>query len=230
MSQARADDRPAVNKPHQVLFASLIGTTIEFFDFYIYATAAVLVFPQLVLSGVGSGDGNIGVARDVRHRLPGAPDRIRALRPFRRSRGPQDHAGCRPAHHGRVHGRHRRAADLLLHRCPGSAAARHLPFRPGSRSRRRVGRRRAPGDRECAARKTCLVRHVPAARGTNRILLFWRRVSGALPLAHRRAVLRLGLAHSLPGECGVGPRRTLRPSDHHRNPGVPRRPVPTASA
>jgi metabolite-proton symporter len=31
----------------RVLFASLIGTTIEFFDFYIYGTAAVLVFPQL---------------------------------------------------------------------------------------------------------------------------------------------------------------------------------------
>jgi metabolite-proton symporter len=37
----------AVNSPAQVLFASLIGTTIEFFDFYIYATAAVLVFPKL---------------------------------------------------------------------------------------------------------------------------------------------------------------------------------------
>ena len=37
----------AVNNPGQVLFASLIGTTIEFFDFYIYATAAVLVFPRL---------------------------------------------------------------------------------------------------------------------------------------------------------------------------------------
>jgi metabolite-proton symporter len=36
-----------VNTPGQVLFASLIGTTIEFFDFYIYATATVLVFPQL---------------------------------------------------------------------------------------------------------------------------------------------------------------------------------------
>ena len=35
------------NSPRRVLFASLIGTTIEFFDFYIYATAAVLVFPQL---------------------------------------------------------------------------------------------------------------------------------------------------------------------------------------
>jgi len=37
----------ATNKPATVLFASLIGTTIEFFDFYIYATAAVLVFPKL---------------------------------------------------------------------------------------------------------------------------------------------------------------------------------------
>jgi metabolite-proton symporter len=35
------------NSAGQVLFASLIGTTIEFFDFYIYATAAVLVFPRL---------------------------------------------------------------------------------------------------------------------------------------------------------------------------------------
>jgi len=38
---------PAGNSPGKVLFASLIGTTIEFFDFYIYATAAVLVFPKL---------------------------------------------------------------------------------------------------------------------------------------------------------------------------------------
>lgn len=36
-----------VNSKSRVLFASLIGTTIEFFDFYIYATAAVLVFPHL---------------------------------------------------------------------------------------------------------------------------------------------------------------------------------------
>ncbi len=36
-----------VNSKARVLFASLIGTTIEFFDFYIYATAAVIVFPTL---------------------------------------------------------------------------------------------------------------------------------------------------------------------------------------
>ncbi|HRF83814.1 MAG: MHS family MFS transporter [Xanthomonadales bacterium] len=37
----------ATASPRRILFASLIGTTIEFFDFYIYATAAVLVFPHL---------------------------------------------------------------------------------------------------------------------------------------------------------------------------------------
>src|SRR6202171_2826114 len=37
----------AANPVRRVLVASLIGTTIEFFDFYIYATAAVLVFPKL---------------------------------------------------------------------------------------------------------------------------------------------------------------------------------------
>ena len=46
MAQAHSPAR-AGNSTRRVLFASLIGTTIEFFDFYIYATAAVLVFPQL---------------------------------------------------------------------------------------------------------------------------------------------------------------------------------------
>lgn len=36
-----------VNSAATVLFASLVGTTIEFFDFYIFATASVLVFPKL---------------------------------------------------------------------------------------------------------------------------------------------------------------------------------------
>src|ERR1700722_5455797 len=47
MSSTHSRTGTPVNSPRQVLFASLIGTTIEFFDFYIYATAAVLVFPKL---------------------------------------------------------------------------------------------------------------------------------------------------------------------------------------
>jgi metabolite-proton symporter len=38
---------PRTPSPGHILVASMIGTTIEFFDFYIYATAAVLVFPTL---------------------------------------------------------------------------------------------------------------------------------------------------------------------------------------
>jgi MFS family permease len=35
------------NSVRHILIGSLVGTTIEFFDFYIYANAAVLVFPKL---------------------------------------------------------------------------------------------------------------------------------------------------------------------------------------
>lgn len=46
--------RQPENSLQHVLFGSLIGTTIEFFDFYIYANAAVLVFPQLFFPGTDS--------------------------------------------------------------------------------------------------------------------------------------------------------------------------------
>lgn len=46
MNASEATSVPA-NKPSRVILASLIGTTIEFYDFYVYATAAVLVFPHL---------------------------------------------------------------------------------------------------------------------------------------------------------------------------------------
>ncbi len=35
----------------RVIMASLVGTTIEFYDFYVYATAAVAVFPALFFTG-----------------------------------------------------------------------------------------------------------------------------------------------------------------------------------
>jgi metabolite-proton symporter len=40
------DDTP-VNSRGKVVVASLVGTAIEFFDFYIYATAAVIIFPHI---------------------------------------------------------------------------------------------------------------------------------------------------------------------------------------
>ncbi|MBP0440389.1 MFS transporter [Tianweitania sediminis] len=46
VASAPAGATPA-NPRSRVVLASLIGTTIEFYDFYVYATAAVLVFPHL---------------------------------------------------------------------------------------------------------------------------------------------------------------------------------------
>src|SRR5580658_4043309 len=47
MTSPHSAGATAPNSTRRVLIASLAGTTIEFFDFYIYATAAVLVFPKL---------------------------------------------------------------------------------------------------------------------------------------------------------------------------------------
>ncbi len=44
---AQSSQQQPANSRGRVLFASLVGTTIEFYDFYVYATAAVLVFPHL---------------------------------------------------------------------------------------------------------------------------------------------------------------------------------------
>ena len=50
MFEAMTQQPVPANPVRRILAASLIGTTIEFFDFYIYATAAVLVFPKLFFS------------------------------------------------------------------------------------------------------------------------------------------------------------------------------------
>ncbi|MDX2288683.1 MAG: MFS transporter [Hyphomicrobiaceae bacterium] len=44
---AATETRVAPAERRRIIFASVVGTTIEFFDFYIYATAAVSVFPLL---------------------------------------------------------------------------------------------------------------------------------------------------------------------------------------
>lgn len=46
-AETRAQEAFSATARHRIVFASLIGTTIEFYDFYIYATAAVSVFPLL---------------------------------------------------------------------------------------------------------------------------------------------------------------------------------------
>ncbi len=46
-----SENHPTAVPKSRVILASLVGTTIEFYDFYIYATAAVAVFPALFFTG-----------------------------------------------------------------------------------------------------------------------------------------------------------------------------------
>jgi hypothetical protein len=76
-----------VNSRNKVVVASLIGTAIEFFDFYIYATAAVIVFPHIFFP---QGDPTAATLQSWRlcYRLCGTTDRFCGIRAFRRSRRP----------------------------------------------------------------------------------------------------------------------------------------------
>ena len=46
-TSARATGGPSLRSSRRVAFASLIGTTIEWYDFFIFGTAAALVFNEV---------------------------------------------------------------------------------------------------------------------------------------------------------------------------------------
>ena len=54
-TQTKTPEHPGLSKAgmKRVAQASLAGTTIEWYDFYIYGTAAALVFPELFFPGLG---------------------------------------------------------------------------------------------------------------------------------------------------------------------------------
>ena len=176
--------------------------------------------PATVLPRRRSGHRHAGLARHLRDRLPGPADRVGGVRALRRPHRPQDHAGRGAAHDGRLHRGHRRLAHLPVDRHRRPAAARPVPLRPGPGAGRRMGRRGAAGHRERPARQAGVVRDVPAARRADRLLLFGRHLPAALALAHRGAVLRLGLAGAVPVERGAGNHRPLRAPGDHRDAGV----------
>ena len=82
-TQAASQPSQPANSRGRVIFASLIGTTIEFYDFYVYATAAVLVFPHLFFPTGDDTTALLRLLRGLRRRHGGAADRLGRLRPPR---------------------------------------------------------------------------------------------------------------------------------------------------
>ena len=62
MNQSSDTAVSAPNSSFKILMASLIGTTIEYFDFYIFGTAAVLVFPKLFFA---ASDPNVAILQSL---------------------------------------------------------------------------------------------------------------------------------------------------------------------
>ena len=66
LDTALPESAPTVTakQTRRILFASLIGTTIEFFDFYIYATAAVVVamFVVMIIAMIAASSGTHQIA------------------------------------------------------------------------------------------------------------------------------------------------------------------------
>ena len=179
------DDGCEESRQHsaQVLFASLIGTTIEFFDFYIYATAAVLVFPALFFPASDPATATLASLATFGIAFLARPIGSALFGHFGDRVGRKTTLVAALLTMGVSTVAIGAAADLRDDRPRRAAAARAVPLRPGPRPRRRVGRRGAAGDRERAARQARVVRHVPAARRADRLLLLRRRLPGALAMA-----------------------------------------------
>ena len=215
----------AVNKPAQVLFASLIGTTIEFFDFYIFATAAVLVFPKLFFPTSDPASATLASLATF------------AIAFFARPVG-----SALFGHFGDRVGRKATLVAALLTMGLSTVAIGALPtYRtigvaaPALLAFFRFGQGLGLGGEWGGAVLLAIENAPPGKRawygmfpqlGAPVGFLFPGDIPGALEVAHRRAVLRLRLAHSVSGERRAGARRPLRAADDYRDAGVPRRAQP----
>ena len=106
------NSEPAANSIRRVVLASFIGTTIEWYDFFLYGTAAALVFNKLFFPDARSTGRHDGLVCHLRGRIFRPPGRRRRVRPLRRPDGPKVHARHHADVDGTGHVPDRRLADL----------------------------------------------------------------------------------------------------------------------
>lgn len=84
LSAAKPGDR--AQNASRVIFASFIGTAIEFYDFYVYATATALVIGPVFFPHGSPAAQALSAFVTFGHRVLCAADRLVSVRPFWRSR------------------------------------------------------------------------------------------------------------------------------------------------
>ena len=113
----------APSSVRKVIVASLIGTSLEWYDFFIYGTAAALVFNKLFFPELRPAGRHPAGLRDLRRRVHRPAARRSDLRPLRRQARPQERPGGDPAADGHRHVRDRPDADLRHDRRVGADPA-----------------------------------------------------------------------------------------------------------
>ncbi|MCS6067573.1 hypothetical protein LNO81_12645 [Klebsiella variicola subsp. variicola] len=112
MSNPQDNTASILQKNKKVLIASLTGSAIEWFDYFLYGTAAALVFNKIFFPMVDPVIGLIlswlSLLADVFY----PPHRRRHFRSYRRSHRPQEDAGADPVADGQRHGGDRPASHL----------------------------------------------------------------------------------------------------------------------
>ena len=74
---------PAADSIGKVVFASLIGTAIEWYDFFLFGSAAALVFGEVFFGKIGGTEGTLYAFMTYALGLRRPSHRRRGLRPLR---------------------------------------------------------------------------------------------------------------------------------------------------
>ncbi len=107
------NEQSSPNNPvSRILTASLIGTTIEYFDFYIYATAAVLVFPKLFFPPGDATSATLESLATFALAFFARPLGAAIFGHFGDRKGPESNPGSSSNDNGTVNGCHRASSKL----------------------------------------------------------------------------------------------------------------------